>query len=453
MQDYSLATVTQPCSVLVLPRTPFQSFSASNTKTHITAFVIGSLKTENPTCIFTTTPQPNATAASETLTGSSHLPPMDTPATFSAFSPLSPKPLRFPSLKGNVSSLLTRPHKLGLSQRSEPDHDRSPPHSPPLQSRFPSATAPLPSARSRLSLDASPQPRRRLPQLAPACPSGAAPLPSARSRLPHSASPLLPPPVPSARFCRPLSCGPGSLRWIPPAPQSRASATAPVPSARPTSAAAAATSPIFSRPSAEALPRTVAPPRPAPCASALGAAGLAVGPRVPAVPMLRTEKVLQLRGQQGRSVRVVREHYLRPDVPCRSALCRAACPRGEGADGGRLRGEEAGGPGLPGGGRAGAVGSFSPAAAVPQLGAEGDPWAEGDPHGLRGRGGRSGGTRRGCGGRQRTGPAVNKREITAGEGWGGRWGPQARPRPPLSRPGPGTAPPEQRRVEKPTGTK
>ncbi|XP_009902181.2 DIS3-like exonuclease 1 [Dryobates pubescens] len=43
--------------------------------------------------------------------------------------------------------------------------------------------------------------------------------------------------------------------------------------------------------------------------------------------MLRTEKVLQLRGQQGRSVRVVREHYLRPDVPCRSALCRAACPR------------------------------------------------------------------------------------------------------------------------------
>lgn len=50
--------------------------------------------------------------------------------------------------------------------------------------------------------------------------------------------------------------------------------------------------------------------------------------------MLRTEKVLQLRGQQGRAVRVVREHYLRPDVPCRSALCRsaqcrAACARGE----------------------------------------------------------------------------------------------------------------------------
>nr|XP_027322288.2 DIS3-like exonuclease 1 [Anas platyrhynchos] len=42
--------------------------------------------------------------------------------------------------------------------------------------------------------------------------------------------------------------------------------------------------------------------------------------------MLRTEKVLQLRSQQGRSVRVVREHYLRLDVPCRSALCRAGCP-------------------------------------------------------------------------------------------------------------------------------
>ncbi|XP_060611346.2 DIS3-like exonuclease 1 [Anolis sagrei] len=43
--------------------------------------------------------------------------------------------------------------------------------------------------------------------------------------------------------------------------------------------------------------------------------------------MLRTEKVLLLRGPQGRSVRVVREHYLRSHVPCGSALCRAGCPR------------------------------------------------------------------------------------------------------------------------------
>ncbi|KAG8145223.1 hypothetical protein E2320_013588 [Naja naja] len=43
--------------------------------------------------------------------------------------------------------------------------------------------------------------------------------------------------------------------------------------------------------------------------------------------MLRTEKVLLLRSLQGRSVRVVREHYLRPDVPCGSALCRLGCPR------------------------------------------------------------------------------------------------------------------------------
>ncbi|KAF7239538.1 DIS3-like exonuclease 1, partial [Varanus komodoensis] len=43
--------------------------------------------------------------------------------------------------------------------------------------------------------------------------------------------------------------------------------------------------------------------------------------------MQRTEKVLQLRGLQGRSVRVVREHYLRTDVPCGSALCQAACRR------------------------------------------------------------------------------------------------------------------------------
>lgn len=51
------------------------------------------------------------------------------------------------------------------------------------------------------------------------------------------------------------------------------------------------------------------------------------GPRLLA-EMLRTEKVLLLRSLQGRSVRVVREHYLRPDVPCGSALCRAGCPRG-----------------------------------------------------------------------------------------------------------------------------
>ncbi|XP_026565085.1 DIS3-like exonuclease 1 [Pseudonaja textilis] len=43
--------------------------------------------------------------------------------------------------------------------------------------------------------------------------------------------------------------------------------------------------------------------------------------------MLRTEKVLLLRSLQGRSMRVVREHYLRPDVPCGSALCRLGCPR------------------------------------------------------------------------------------------------------------------------------
>ncbi|KAM4893033.1 DIS3-like exonuclease 1 [Sylvia borin] len=52
--------------------------------------------------------------------------------------------------------------------------------------------------------------------------------------------------------------------------------------------------------------------------------------------MLRTEKVLQLRGQQGRAVRVVREHYLRPDVPCRSALCRSALCRAACARDGKL---------------------------------------------------------------------------------------------------------------------
>lgn len=65
--------------------------------------------------------------------------------------------------------------------------------------------------------------------------------------------------------------------------------------------------------------------------------GTAREPRLLA-EMLRTEKVLLLRSLQGRSVRVVREHYLRPDVPCGSALCRAGCPRGALRAGAELRG-------------------------------------------------------------------------------------------------------------------
>ncbi|XP_071489125.1 DIS3-like exonuclease 1 [Diadema antillarum] len=41
--------------------------------------------------------------------------------------------------------------------------------------------------------------------------------------------------------------------------------------------------------------------------------------------MLKTEKVLQLKNKQGRPMRVVREHYLRKDVPCNSEFCQH-CP-------------------------------------------------------------------------------------------------------------------------------
>ncbi|XP_062845644.1 DIS3-like exonuclease 1 [Trichomycterus rosablanca] len=41
--------------------------------------------------------------------------------------------------------------------------------------------------------------------------------------------------------------------------------------------------------------------------------------------MLKTEKVLHLRSSRGRKVRVVREHYLRDEVPCGSKLCQAGC--------------------------------------------------------------------------------------------------------------------------------
>lgn len=44
--------------------------------------------------------------------------------------------------------------------------------------------------------------------------------------------------------------------------------------------------------------------------------------------MIKTEKILHLKSSRGRKVRVVREHYLREQVPCGSALCQAQCPRG-----------------------------------------------------------------------------------------------------------------------------
>ncbi|XP_029430598.1 DIS3-like exonuclease 1 isoform X2 [Rhinatrema bivittatum] len=39
----------------------------------------------------------------------------------------------------------------------------------------------------------------------------------------------------------------------------------------------------------------------------------------------KTEKILHLRTYKGKTVRIVREHYLREDVPCSTALCQAAC--------------------------------------------------------------------------------------------------------------------------------
>lgn len=44
--------------------------------------------------------------------------------------------------------------------------------------------------------------------------------------------------------------------------------------------------------------------------------------------MIKTEKVLHLKSSRGRKVRVVREHYLREQVPCGSALCQAECQHG-----------------------------------------------------------------------------------------------------------------------------
>ncbi|TRY82061.1 hypothetical protein DNTS_006693 [Danionella cerebrum] len=41
--------------------------------------------------------------------------------------------------------------------------------------------------------------------------------------------------------------------------------------------------------------------------------------------MIKTEKILHLNSSKGRKVRVVREHYVREQVPCGSSLCQAHC--------------------------------------------------------------------------------------------------------------------------------
>lgn len=70
----------------------------------------------------------------------------------------------------------------------------------------------------------------------------------------------------------------------------------------------------------------------------------------------KREKVLLLRTFQGRTLRIVREHYLRPSVPCNSPLCPqpAACRNGQGREGpGRPGPEEGRRPGPEEGGRTG----------------------------------------------------------------------------------------------------
>ncbi len=41
--------------------------------------------------------------------------------------------------------------------------------------------------------------------------------------------------------------------------------------------------------------------------------------------MQQTEKILRIRNQHGKMLQIVREHYVREDVPCHSNLCLAGC--------------------------------------------------------------------------------------------------------------------------------
>jgi len=45
--------------------------------------------------------------------------------------------------------------------------------------------------------------------------------------------------------------------------------------------------------------------------------------------LIKTEKVLHLNSSKGRKVRVVREHYVREQVPCGSSFCQANCHNGK----------------------------------------------------------------------------------------------------------------------------
>lgn len=216
---------------------------------------------------------------------------------------------------------------------------------------MPSASALLLSARSQLLFSSFPSARSRVSQSLLSVAANLAP--SVRSRLPLRAAlspfppflssrPSLSAPLSSRLLCSQLVL---FLQLAPASLSARA-----LPSARAFPAALPATHPPFAQhhlhrarafPWQRSRPPLCSGPAPYGCTapraarSGPGSPAWPCGgsPLVAAVRMLRTEKVLQLRSQQGRSVRVVREHYLRPDVPCRSALCRAGCPRGERAEG------------------------------------------------------------------------------------------------------------------------
>lgn len=101
------------------------------------------------------------------------------------------------------------------------------------------------------------------------------------------------------------------------------------PKARPRGGPEAAASPAPAPPSALTSPPASAATRPC-----TGPRRSWTGPGTGAM-LQKREKVLLLRTFQGRTLRIVREHYLRPCVPCNSPLCPqpTACRNGQGLDG------------------------------------------------------------------------------------------------------------------------
>lgn len=178
-------------------------------------------------------------------------------------------------------------------------------------------------------------------------------------------------------------------------------------------------------------PRRAAPATSRPLAGAGLAGARSREPPSAAGMLQKREKVLLLRTFQGRTLRIVREHYLRPSVPCNSPLCPqpAACRNGQG----RAAARRAGRGGSEGGGAGPGVRREAPGRCWRR--SAGSRRGRGRGRGASARPGRSSGRLRGCG-RGARGPRPQRRPDGRGARLPGAVHTRPPDGPPLKRKGP-----------------